>query len=342
MPYSLDEALARALLSRGPRRYTRAELEAAEARIAARIAVGRAGRGPRAPEAFAQVSRYLTTLCWTVVGQRGALVHMSALLGGRIPEPDGARVLGCVLQLAGRGDGARFWWQFAAGAGDGASAYCLYLHHMTLGEAHEAELWHRQAGPARHPRHGHGHDHGDGHGLAAREREDVGHPQDRGTVRLAQDHGDIRLAQDHVHGHGDGDCGYGHCALGHGGEGRGLGREEDGSHRRRAAPEEAPWRRAAGEGDAPGGPGRAVWLPAAGTAAFDDPPDDAGPEDADGSDPALVLRVLALLQGEGYPPPSGVAAAILTYVPEAVQFVDEVELPLPADDFAERIAELTA
>ena len=303
MPHSLDELLAKALLLRGPYRYTRAELEAAEARMAARIAAGRASCVPRVPEACAQVSRQLTTLCWTVVGQQSALLHLSALLGGRIPGPVGARVLGCVLQLAGRGDGARFWWQFAAGAGDGAAAYCLYLHHMTLGEAHEAELWHRQAGCAR--------------------------PAGPGRAD------ERRAGREPGAGRRDAP-----------GPGAGASRRPDaakeGEREQRADPGEAPWRQGAGAGDGAGEVsgrlGRAVWLPAA-SAAFHDP-DDA--EDADGSDPALVLRVLALLRGEGHPPPNGVAAAILSYVPEAVHFVDEIELPLPVEDFAERIAEMTA
>lgn len=56
----------------------------------------------------------------------------------RILEPDGARVLACVLHLAGREDSARFWWQFAAGADDNLAKFCLFLHHVALGEIHEA------------------------------------------------------------------------------------------------------------------------------------------------------------------------------------------------------------
>jgi hypothetical protein len=157
-------------------------------------------------------------LCQTVIERQGALQHMAAFLGRRIPQPAGARVLGCVLQLAGREDSARFWWQFAAGAGDVAAAYCLYLHHLTLGEAWEAELWRRQAGPWQRP-------------------------------------------------------------------------EEDGG-------------------------------------------------EEDGSSPGLVLRVLTRLRGNGGEYLTARATAVLHYVPDAVQFVDEIELPLPAADFAERIEEI--
>jgi hypothetical protein len=216
---SIDLALAKMCLEPCP--YTEQELEAAELRVAARIsermlygalsfddevrslrceAMPVRGRTETGAE-----SEELATLCRTVIEQDGALHHMAAFLGRRIPQPDGARVLGCVLQLAGREDSARFWWQFAAGAGDGAAAYCLYLHHLALGEVWEAELWHKEADPE--------------------------------------------------------------------------------------------------------------------------------------SGPGLVLRVLARLQGEQRYL-TAAAAAVVHYVPGAVQFVDEIELPLPAADFAQRIEEL--
>ncbi len=81
-----------------------------------------------------------------MVGQPDALHQMTMFIGAaRLPEPAGARVLACVLQLAGREDSARFWWQYAAGAGDTSASYCLFLHHMTLAEVHEAAWWHAQA-----------------------------------------------------------------------------------------------------------------------------------------------------------------------------------------------------
>ena len=36
------------------------------------------------------------------------------------------------------------WWQFAAGAGQPAAAYCLYLHHLAQGEQTTAQWWHQQ------------------------------------------------------------------------------------------------------------------------------------------------------------------------------------------------------
>nr|MDT0526672.1 hypothetical protein [Streptomyces sp. DSM 41633] len=62
----------------------------------------------------------------------------------QLPEPPGARVLGCILQLAESEENARFWWQYAAGAGDPAPSYCLYHHHRALGEHAPARWWHDQ------------------------------------------------------------------------------------------------------------------------------------------------------------------------------------------------------
>jgi hypothetical protein len=33
------------------------------------------------------------------------------------------------------------WWQYAAGADDTIAAFCLYLHHLSLGELHVADRW---------------------------------------------------------------------------------------------------------------------------------------------------------------------------------------------------------
>ncbi|MFE1765707.1 hypothetical protein ACFW81_16025 [Streptomyces angustmyceticus] len=70
--------------------------------------------------------------------------QMATFVGHRILDPDGAVTLGCVLQLTARDDSARFWWQFAAGAGEMSAACCLYLHHLSLGETPEADWWRTQ------------------------------------------------------------------------------------------------------------------------------------------------------------------------------------------------------
>ncbi|MFI9106049.1 hypothetical protein ACIGXA_36650 [Streptomyces fildesensis] len=87
----------------------------------------------------------LQTLCETVVTQTAA-TSLSDFVTEQLPEPRGARVLGCILHLADSEDGARFWWQYAAGAGDDVASYCLYLHHLALGETHAAAWWGEQTG----------------------------------------------------------------------------------------------------------------------------------------------------------------------------------------------------
>lgn len=61
------------------------------------------------------------------------------------PPTPTARILGCALHLAGIDIGARFWWQYAAGAEDAPASYCLHLQHLAHGETHAAALWHAQA-----------------------------------------------------------------------------------------------------------------------------------------------------------------------------------------------------
>ncbi|WP_217238375.1 hypothetical protein [Streptomyces sp. AC555_RSS877] len=67
-------------------------------------------------------------------------------LTGQLPEPTSAWLLGCALRLAGVDDGARFWWQYAAGAEFTPAAYCLSLYHRARGEAHAAAFWQDQTG----------------------------------------------------------------------------------------------------------------------------------------------------------------------------------------------------
>lgn len=92
-----------------------------------------------------QASADLRTLCETAV-TRSALDTLSCgFLAHNLPfEPDAASVLGCLLQLGHAPDAARFWWQFAAGAGDAAAAYCLALQHRAHGEETAAAWWLQQ------------------------------------------------------------------------------------------------------------------------------------------------------------------------------------------------------
>ncbi|MBT2411102.1 hypothetical protein J7I94_11080 [Streptomyces sp. ISL-12] len=98
------------------------------------------GPGP-ADEGAAQC---LTALCEAVVAHCTA-DQFADFLTDQLPQPRAAWILGCVLQLAGAEDGARFWWQYAAGADGAPASYCLYLQHLSRGDTHAAALWHAQA-----------------------------------------------------------------------------------------------------------------------------------------------------------------------------------------------------
>ncbi|MGW4699852.1 hypothetical protein [Streptomyces sp. NPDC004285] len=98
---------------------------------------------PPAGESTASAAEDLRTLCEALVTHTPADA-VADFLTDQVPEPRSAMVLACVLQLTDTDDGARFWWQYAAGAGHAAAAYCLYLHHLALGETHAARWWHKQ------------------------------------------------------------------------------------------------------------------------------------------------------------------------------------------------------
>ncbi|MEU2730610.1 hypothetical protein ABZ650_23135 [Streptomyces griseoviridis] len=90
-------------------------------------------------------ARSLTVLCEAVVAHCTA-EQLADFLTDQVPQPRAAWILGCFLQLAGADDGARFWWQYAAGADDAPASYCLYLQHLARGDTHAAALWRAQAG----------------------------------------------------------------------------------------------------------------------------------------------------------------------------------------------------
>ncbi|KPI08298.1 hypothetical protein OK074_3595 [Actinobacteria bacterium OK074] len=154
MTLDIETLLSRArLVPTAP--YGRADIEAAEARVAARVAAHAldGGRGtesaggpgrearPRLPTRGHPAARNLRALCEAFLTRPSALDDLCAWPAGSLPEPSGARILGGLLHLAGCEDSARFWWQYAAGAGDALSSYCLYLHHRAQGEDKEADWW---------------------------------------------------------------------------------------------------------------------------------------------------------------------------------------------------------
>nr|WP_168723239.1 hypothetical protein [Streptomyces sp. SAT1]ANO42834.1 hypothetical protein A8713_036955 [Streptomyces sp. SAT1] len=104
---------------------------------------GRAEQNPRHDPADHDAAKELAALCETAVAHCTA-AQLVDFLTDQVPEPRAAWILGCVLHIAGADDGARFWWQYAAGADDAPASYCLYLHHLARGDAHAAALWQTQ------------------------------------------------------------------------------------------------------------------------------------------------------------------------------------------------------
>ncbi|AUY48318.1 hypothetical protein [Streptomyces sp. CB01881] len=125
----------------------RYDLEAGQRRIAEKLAALAPQTPPTAPTTVhADARRDLRTLATVVINEPDAYETIDRLVDGW--EPNGALVFGCLLDLAGRQYSATWWWQFAAGAGSHLAAYCLYLHHLRMGEPHDAEHWFQQAPPA--------------------------------------------------------------------------------------------------------------------------------------------------------------------------------------------------
>ncbi|MFF8931551.1 hypothetical protein ACF1AO_30280 [Streptomyces longwoodensis] len=88
-------------------------------------------------------ARHLSTLCETVL----ATVTPTALtfLTDQMPDLHSAWLLGCALHIADIPEGARFWWQYAAGDGHAPACYSLALYHQARGEQHAADFYQQQA-----------------------------------------------------------------------------------------------------------------------------------------------------------------------------------------------------
>ncbi|MEU8582301.1 hypothetical protein [Streptomyces abikoensis] len=83
----------------------------------------------------------LTVLSLVVLRAPGAVHDLERFVQNREADSTGALVFACLLHLADHGEGARFWWQFAAGAGEDTAGYCLFLDHCRRGEYHDADYW---------------------------------------------------------------------------------------------------------------------------------------------------------------------------------------------------------
>lgn len=93
--------------------------------------------------------RDLKSACLGAVCDPNAEARLASFARGGHTDLAGAVVFGCLLHLSGLREGARFWWQFAAGSGrarTAAAAYCLFLDHSRRGEHHDARVWARELG----------------------------------------------------------------------------------------------------------------------------------------------------------------------------------------------------
>ena len=142
----MDDLLARARLAPATTAYTQADIDAGQRRLAARLAAIPSSRPASVPDIQQQAASDLAALCETLVAQPGGLDSVAEFLTpSGVPGPHGARILGCLLALAAAQDSARFWWQYAAGAGDHPAAFCLALYHEAHGETAAATWWSDQA-----------------------------------------------------------------------------------------------------------------------------------------------------------------------------------------------------
>ncbi|MFD7165817.1 hypothetical protein [Streptomyces violascens] len=125
------------------------DARAALERIAGRVLRGAAqSSGACPPTAVARhvrAEQRLRALCAQVLRDGAAVAAMGLLVDdGTAIEPYGALAFACLLHLTDRAEAARFWWQFAAGAGSPTAAHCLYLHHLQYSEPHDARHWREQ------------------------------------------------------------------------------------------------------------------------------------------------------------------------------------------------------
>ncbi|WP_053914072.1 glycoprotein [Streptomyces sp. SCSIO 75703] len=103
------------------------------------------------PTAHEQAAHDLDLAVTLIVDSPQAHVSLARLVDHERIEPEGALVFAALLRLAGYGDQAQFWFEFAAGAGNRTAAFCLYLLHQGRAEHRAAAFWRTQAHTAAAP-----------------------------------------------------------------------------------------------------------------------------------------------------------------------------------------------
>ncbi|MGD1221986.1 MULTISPECIES: hypothetical protein [Streptomyces] len=92
------------------------------------------------PTRMDRADAHLEALSCELIRSDEAGEHLSRIAGDPI-DTDGALHFGCLLNLAKKPQGALWWWQYAAGAGNATAAYCLHLFHLRCGELRDADHW---------------------------------------------------------------------------------------------------------------------------------------------------------------------------------------------------------
>lgn len=112
--------------------------------------VGHPGHGALAGRSEPEQARHELNLAATLVlHQRATAEQLDPVAARSDLDPEGALVLACLMQLAGRHLAARFWFKFAAGGGCSEAAYCLCLIHRAAAEFQDADHWRREAARLR-------------------------------------------------------------------------------------------------------------------------------------------------------------------------------------------------
>lgn len=147
MPSHLDDMLAQAEMDDVFTEADLADLKQEIVRDVTQTLMFCAVPGPAGgmPTVHEQAGVSLDALSTQVLHHPDAAGHLSQLASRGPDNPDGALHFACLLRLAGCYEGAQFWWQFSAGAGNAVAAQCLNLYHLSRGEVRDAGFWAYQA-----------------------------------------------------------------------------------------------------------------------------------------------------------------------------------------------------
>ncbi|GLW70994.1 hypothetical protein Kpho02_32930 [Kitasatospora phosalacinea] len=113
----------------------------------AKVVLERSREAAPAPLRLAhrQARHELELLCSLILANPASAATLTKLVDSDVERPEGALVLGVLLNLADYEEGARFWWEFAAGGGSHLAASCLWFWHQSRGEPRDAQFWRHQA-----------------------------------------------------------------------------------------------------------------------------------------------------------------------------------------------------